>query len=137
MGAETLKVTLTNDFGVGEYTLSQSEQRRIVPPVERREERLELRLHFRLADERRSQAAHDLQEQRVGFFVCYYRRVRLAPIVGAVGFFREEGDFTQACAPEDSSGWYRRRAWRLVNQSEAHRPRSYADEGAEATSAAS
>jgi hypothetical protein len=25
----------------------------------------------------------------------------------------------------------------LVNQSEAHRPRSYADEGAEATSAAS
>ena len=103
MGTEALKVPLTNDFGVGQYALSQSEQRRIAPPVERCEERLELRLHFRLADQRRAQAAHDLEEQRVGFRVGHHRRVGVVPLV-AVRPLREEGDLAQTRAPERGSG---------------------------------
>ena len=108
MGTEALKVPVTNDLGVGQHALAQSEQRRIALPVERGEERFELRLHFRLADQRRAQSAHDFEEQPVGLGVRHDRRVgspSVIPLV-AVGLFREKGDFAQTRAPKDSPGGY-------------------------------
>lgn len=115
VGPEPLEVRVANVFGVCKNPLSDRVQPAVCARVDRGQEGFELRLHFRFADERRTQAADDLEEQRVGVSVGDQGCVRSPD-----PRFGQEMNLAQACAPRRGV----RRRWSgarsTVEQRQAH-----------------